>query len=278
MVWSIKIYLTYYIITQGQKMKKIIILTFLITVFIFTGCGIQKPEDFHTTYSKIEKIVQKSATIKDIPKKIDKTDLPDSIKIKVPFSPQAPFANWDDDHNEGCEEASVLLAQEFLNGNESADLDKSYADSEITRMISWQRKNWEGHFDLEIERTKELAEKFYGMQNLQIVSINSTNEIKSYLADGKIIITPTAGRELGNPNFRQPGPVYHMLVIKGYDNKNFITNDVGTRKGKDYKYKYDILYSAIRDLPEEARNKEHYIKDHSELIEQGEKKVLIVNK
>lgn len=208
---------------------------------------------------------------------VSEQKLPDSIVAQVPFSSQAPFANWDNDHNEACEEASLLLANEFVRGNKSSDLDRFYADSEIIKMISWERENWGGHFDLEIEKTKELAEKFYNTTNLEIKTINSIEEIKSYLATGKIIVAPTAGRKLGNPNFKTPGPVYHMLVIKGYDSDNFITNDVGTKNGKDYKYKYEVLFLAIHDLPQEARFKEHFIKNHPELIGRGEKKVLIIN-
>jgi hypothetical protein len=35
-----------------------------------------------------------------------------------------------------------------------------------------------------------------------------------------------------------------MLVIKGWDSKGFITNDPGTRKGRNYPYTYETLYSA----------------------------------
>jgi hypothetical protein len=42
-----------------------------------------------------------------------------------------------------------------------------------------------------------------------------------------------------------------MLVIKGYDETQdqFITNDPGTKRGADYRYKTDILISALRDYP-----------------------------
>jgi len=52
---------------------------------------------------------------------------------------------------------------------------------------------------------------------------------------------------LGNPYFRTPGPIYHMLVVKGYDEDEFITNDVGTKRGDGFRYKYDRLISAIHD-------------------------------
>lgn len=271
-------------------MKKIFVIILLASGVLLGGCSNGEPDSFKEINSdqkvvlsqintKIQSDELKNERPSDNPPESQAVqELPESVQIKVPFSPQAPFANWDDDHNEGCEEASILLANEFIKGNQSGDLDKSYADFQITQMIAWQRENWGGHFDLEMEKTKELAEKFYNINNLEIVSINSIDDLKYHLVQGKIIIAPTAGRELGNPNFKSPGPVYHMLVIKGYNSKNFVTNDVGTRKGKDYEYRSEVLYNAIHDLPDEAHDKEHYIKDHSELIKQGAKKVLVVSK
>lgn len=52
---------------------------------------------------------------------------------------------------------------------------------------------------------------------------------------------------LGNPYFTPPGPIYHMLVIKGYNLTEFITNDPGTRRGADYVYSYQTLMKAIHD-------------------------------
>ena len=68
--------------------------------------------------------------------------------------------------------------------------------------------------------------------------------IKQALADGKLVILPASGKLLENPNFRQPGPIYHMLVITGYNGSEFVTNDPGTRKGLNYKYNYSTLEDA----------------------------------
>ena len=37
-------------------------------------------------------------------------------------------------------------------------------------------------------------------------------QIKEFLMAGKLVIVPAAGRQLGNPYYKAPGPVYHMLV------------------------------------------------------------------
>ncbi|KKR45570.1 MAG: hypothetical protein UT82_C0026G0013, partial [Parcubacteria group bacterium GW2011_GWB1_40_14] len=76
----------------------------------------------------------------------------------------------------------------------------------------------------------------------------TVDTIKRELAAGNPIIVPAAGRELGNPYFTSPGPLYHMLVIRGYTSDDkFITNDPGTRRGEEYTYKFDILMNAIHD-------------------------------
>jgi hypothetical protein len=56
-------------------------------------------------------------------------------------------------------------------------------------------------------------------------------------------------RLLGNPNFTSPGPLYHNLVLVGYDGDNIITNDPGTKRGEGYVYNINILYNAIHDFP-----------------------------
>ena len=43
--------------------------------------------------------------------------VPSELHLRVPFTPQAPTANWDELHNEACEEASVLMAAAYFNGD-----------------------------------------------------------------------------------------------------------------------------------------------------------------
>ena len=71
------------------------------------------------------------------------------------------------------------------------------------------------------------------------------------LEAGNIIIAPTNGRKLNNPNFSNLGPERHMVLIRGYDynKKEFITNDPGTKRGEAYRYPEKNLFNAIRDYP-----------------------------
>ena len=40
--------------------------------------------------------------------------IPRKINLPVPFICQAPSANWDDLHNEACEEAAIIMLHCFL--------------------------------------------------------------------------------------------------------------------------------------------------------------------
>jgi len=159
------------------------------------------------------------------------------------FASQAPEGNWDEPWQNACEEASIIMVHHYLS---KSALNKSIMKNEITEMVNWQIANWGGHKDLTSEETVKLVEKFYNYRSEVIYDYN-IETIKSYISKGIPVIIPADGKKLGNPNFRDGGPEYHMLVIKGYDNDEFITNDPGTRLGEGYKYKYQTILNSIKN-------------------------------
>lgn len=188
--------------------------------------------------------------------------IPEKIRISVPFTSQAPFSKWDEYHEEACEEASLIMIKYYLDGK---TLDKNYAEKEIQDMIKFEIKKYGDYKDTTAKETVKLAEDFYGIRNLRVIYDFKPEDIKEYLAKNKPIIIPAAGRKLGNPNFTAPGPLYHNLVLVGYDGNMVITNDPGTRKGKDYIYNLSILYGAIHDFPGKPED-----------IEKGRKAMIII--
>lgn len=200
------------------------------------------------------------------PKQTNDTDIPNLINNYVPFTSQAPYAKWDKLHEEACEEASLAMASYFLEKRELV-LSKE-AENDIQELSKYAKEIFPNKEDLNVTDLKTVAEKKYNYKNWKIVNNPNTEDIKHILASGKIIIAPMAGRKLGNPNFKQPGPLYHMLIINGYNNKKgvFITQDPGTRKGKNYEYKFEVLLKALHDFPGD-KNK----------IKEGERKILIVS-
>jgi hypothetical protein len=172
-----------------------------------------------------------------------------SINLAVPFRPQAPFADWSEPYENGCEEASIIMVDYYLRG---ATLSAQQMKDAIDAQIAWQEKHFGGHFDLPIVKVKELAAVQYPYK-FEIINPLTIDTIRKELQKGLPVIVPTAGRELGNPYFTSPGPIYHMLVIKGYTaDGRFITNDPGTKRGADYVYTSSALMNAIHDWTGEA--------------------------
>jgi len=117
-------------------------------------------------------------------------------------------------------------------------------------MVDWQEDYFDGRYDLTAQETKEMFEKYLGYRRVEVIDNPSVEEIKRHLVEKRPVIVPVAGRLLGNPYFQTPGPVYHMLVIKGYAGSQFIANDPGTKRGKDFLYDYDTIMEAMHDWNE----------------------------
>jgi len=205
------------------------------------------------------------------------SELEESVDLSVPFIVQAPFAEWDELHKEACEEAVLIIANAWLNNQE---LTKEQANEQILDSVKWQEDNWGGHYDLNASETVRLADQYFGIEKIYITNVDSIDNVKYELSKGNIVIVPAAGRLLKNPYYRQPGPPYHMLVVKGYNKKGIITNDPGTRLGADFIYSDDIFFKAIHDWPFSLDEIKFLSKDEKaeEVMLQGEKVMIVVEK
>ncbi len=175
--------------------------------------------------------------------------LPNSILLDVPFTPQAPFAEWQDPiYQNACEEAALVMAIYWAR-NEPLTLKK--AKEEIFALSQYEKNNY-GHFhDTSAADTLSIFRDFYDYQNIDLFYDISIEDIKIELSQGNLVIVPVNGQKLGNPYFTLPGPLEHMLVIRGYDDvlREFIVNDPGTRQGEAYRYDYQVIEKAMRDYP-----------------------------
>ncbi|NMC51521.1 hypothetical protein GYA54_02195 [Candidatus Kuenenbacteria bacterium] len=167
--------------------------------------------------------------------------------IAVPFLSQAPFANWDPLHEDACEEASLIMLKYFLDGKKT--ITKETGEEEIQALVKYEEENG---FSLSITLTElsNLAKSYYGLSNGRVETDINIEKIKEELRAGRPVIVGAAGKILDNPNFKNGGPIYHMLVIKGYDESGFITNDPGTRKGEGFRYTEANLFEAVHDWDE----------------------------
>ena len=211
-------------------------------------------------------------SIQSAPDRIDASDKPytsgrlERILLDVPFQPQAPFRNWSEPWQEACEEASLVLANRFAHGTQT--LTREEMRDEIARLVDFQNRQYGDYKDSDAARTAAIGRAVYGLA-VEVREIEGAGDMRKILEEGKLIIAPMAGRELNNPYFTPPGPLYHMLVIRGYDDATgeFITHDVGTRRGEGMRYPYDVIWNALHDFPGDK-----------ERILEGRKAVIVVSR
>lgn len=171
---------------------------------------------------------------------------PKTLLLSVPFTPQAPTANWDTIHNEDCEEASAIMANAYYNGPHDIKLDSAYVEGQLTKLTDWEMQAFGYNLDVTSEETVKMIEANYGL-NTKILYSFTEQDIKKELAQNHLVLIPENGQLIGNPNYKRPGPKYHMLVIRGYTSTSIITNDPGTHNGLNYAYSFDTLYNANGD-------------------------------
>ncbi len=172
------------------------------------------------------------------------TERPPSVRINMPFASQAPTGNWGDPYQEACEEASLLLVHHYLS---KAPLDNNIMDRDILELVAWETDHGYGH-DVTTSQLADITKEKFGYSAEVIADNDVTIErIEEELAQGNPVIVPLQGQDIGNPYFSGDGPPYHMLVIIGYNDTQFITHDVGTRHGANYAYKKEVIMNAIHD-------------------------------
>ena len=172
--------------------------------------------------------------------------LPQKTYLAVPFLCQAPHANWSQPWQDACEEACIIMAVKYVEGD---PVTRRSGNQEILDMVNFQVKEYGGHYDLNAEQIAKLIKDYYKYDKVEVRYDIKIDDIKRELAKGNVVIAPMAGRLLGNPYYTPPGPAYHNMLFKGYDDRSneFITNDAGTKRGRNYRYKYQIAYNAIHD-------------------------------
>ncbi|MDA2936395.1 C39 family peptidase [Patescibacteria group bacterium AH-259-L05] len=179
-----------------------------------------------------------------------KQDFSKQVLLDVPFTSQAPRAQWNDPiFQNGCEETSILMAMSWVRGASSLPVEE--AEKEI-RAISSLAQEMYGHFhDISASDTAQLVRDYFNYSNIEARLDISAEDIKEELVKGNVVIVPVNGQKLNNPYYTPPGPLEHMLVVIGHnpETNEFITNDPGTRRGEKFRYPEDILEAALQDYP-----------------------------
>lgn len=189
-----------------------------------------------------------------IVREVEDKKIPKEINLPVPFTSQAPEKNWSQPWQDACEEAVVLMLDAYY---KDYNLSPLFSKDEILKMVDWeQEKEWGG--SIEIAKVQTLHEEYFNKFKVnseskiishksKVIENPTVDLIKEYVANGHPVLVVADGKVLPNPHFQNGGPVYHALIIRGYTEDKFITNDPGTQFGENFTYKYNDLMNAIHD-------------------------------
>lgn len=233
---------------KRSKFLKITALAIVVLLFLFSAIFVIRKYSSQEADINEEKMALPSPkteySIQNTEFSQTPTPIPEELNLNVPFTSQAPSANWDYTHEEACEEVAILMANRYFQGRGIASADD--AEAGLQEIIAWEKENL-GFF--ESTTAKESARVITEMLGLkaEIVENPTIDQIKQAIAENKLVIVPAAGRELGNPFYKSPGPLYHFLLIKGFTKTQFITNDPGTKRGANYPYDFDVVLNANHD-------------------------------
>jgi len=195
-----------------------------------------------------KKTVATSSSAEQDPVATAPAALPSEIQLDVPFLLQAPKQNWVDPFEDACEEASLLMVNAYYAGKGS-DFGEEEGTQAILDLVAYEDATYGHDKDTNTEEVAATGKNNFGYQKTVVKDIQSARDIKEILAKGYPVIVPAYGKALKNPNFKNGGPEYHMLVIKGYTKDGYwITNDPGTRKGKGYVYPEEVLMHALHEF------------------------------
>ena len=176
------------------------------------------------------------------------TDAP--FVLSVPFISQAPFGNWADSRQEdGCEEASSLMAMRW---RESKTIAPTEGLAQILAIADYEKKTYGSFHDTSAADTVDrILKGYFKYSGAYIQYAITKDDILETLDRGNLVMVPANGQLLDNPNYTRPGPLEHMLIVKGYDmaTKEFITNDPGTRRGEGFRYDMGVFMKSLRDYP-----------------------------
>jgi len=202
--------------------------------------------------------------VNDVPEELEVTEIPETadeimepepivkqindVNLAVPFTSQAPTANWEQPFQDACEEASILMTVYYYQNKKMPSALE--VESILNSMVDWQAEFMNGTHDITVEETGQLAQGFFDYQAKVIPNLTA-EKIREFLRMGQPMIVPANGHILDNPYFSGDGPDYHMLVVKGFVGDKFITNDPGTKRGADFIYTEENLLAAIADWDKE---------------------------
>jgi len=166
--------------------------------------------------------------------------------LPVPFTSQAPFSDWHEPWQNACEEATIVMVDSFY---KQKTLEPEGARQALLDIFRIKNNTFGWSLDEDADTIAELINAYLPWEASVAVS-PTVEQIKQEIDAGRPVIIPAYGKALYNPHFKNGGPIYHTVVISGYDDaaRMFITQEPGTRHGLDFRYSYDRIMNAMHDF------------------------------
>lgn len=212
----------------------------------------------------------------DVSEKI--VNIPNKKNLDIKFYTQFPIWIFSLPFREYCEEASILGGLYYLNGVEPS-IDIYVKDLHKIRDIE-EKLYWEGwykntsidqtHLILYLFQNPEFIEPYFNAKTqieknkiqTELTRINkerwkvmwrvienpSTLDLMKEINYWNPIVVPVNWRNLKNIYFTQPWPLYHNILLKWYDEENFIFSEVWTTRWENYIYKKSLIMNNIHDV------------------------------
>jgi hypothetical protein len=181
--------------------------------------------------------------------------------LAVPYSGQAPFSNWDPQHEEFCEAATVLMVaywyQHRYVGTDVQQIPPAEADNVMkNQIVPWERHAFP-YLDLPLADVAKVGAGFDPSLTGTVMPIDP-EVIRQNLAANRPVIIPVMtqlanGDKLEKHYTSHRGAqggygVYHLLVLIGYNtaSNSFFADDPGiVPEGRRIEYSWPSLSSFI---------------------------------
>ena len=160
------------------------------------------------------------------------------VKLSVPYTTQVLDGKWVDPWRNACEEASMMMVDEYYRGEPGGKITKARAKNLLLPFFTLENKLFGSNSDTNATRTAKVIDQ-HTSYNANIVRSPSLEDIKTEIEAGRPVITLHYGFPLKNTNlhFRRIGSSYHMMVITGLNHRYTYDNLLGTLGDFDHSTK-----------------------------------------
>lgn len=218
---------------------------FLFIVLIAFLDGILVADHFYRTQPTITS-ASEPLLLEDIfEPKVTET-IPETEPESVPFTTQAPLGMWEAPWSDYGEEACVWMAMKWAAGEDFSSIYNTADD--LNAIAAWEEANIGSSKLADIPQVLQIVVNYFGYTKTYLSGDITEAGLRAFLDDGAVLILPVNGQILANPNYSDPAPEHHMIVVYGVTETGFLANDPGTRRGEGVEYETQKILDAIQDL------------------------------